>query len=94
MASEGELSVALDVSTDPDLELEGLARELVSRLQQLRRASGLAVTDRIKLGWSSADPQVRLALDRHRDFIAGEVLALSVEEVEIDAEPISVDGAR
>ena len=47
VASEGSLTVALDVEVTPELRLEGLARELVNRIQNLRKSSGFEVTDRI-----------------------------------------------
>jgi isoleucyl-tRNA synthetase len=47
VASEGSLTVALDIEVTPELRLEGLARELVNRIQNLRKASGFEVTDRI-----------------------------------------------
>ena len=47
VASEGSLTVALDIEVTPELRLEGLARELVNRIQNLRKASGFDVTDRI-----------------------------------------------
>ncbi|MBO4585531.1 MAG: class I tRNA ligase family protein, partial [Bacteroidales bacterium] len=47
VASEGSLTVALDIEVTPELRLEGLARELVNRIQNLRKSSGFEVTDRI-----------------------------------------------
>ncbi len=67
-------TAALDPTLDDDLRAEGLARELVNRVQRLRKDSGLEVTDRIRLAVSGPEG-VRAAVARHRAFIAGETLA-------------------
>ena len=76
--SEGRCTVGLDPAISDELRMEGLARELVSRIQRLRRESGLAVTDRIRLGIAGGDV-VRSAAREHRDAIARETLAVAVE---------------
>ena len=73
-AAGGLLVVVLDTSVTPDLALEGRARDLVRGVQQLRRDMGLAVTDRIRLE-VAGDPEVREVIDRHRSWIAEQVLA-------------------
>lgn len=65
---------ALDAEVTPELRREGIARELVSRTQRLRKESGLEVSDRIRL-WISGDAEVSEAVDAHRDWIAQETLA-------------------
>ncbi len=102
VASEGEISVALDTIIDADLELEGLAREIVSRIQARRRALDLAVTDRIQLTWFTEDAALAEAFETHRDLIAGEVLATTLqrgahlrgEEALIDAAKVWLDVVR
>ena len=79
VASEGPLAVALDTEVDEGLRLEGLARELVSRIQGLRREADLAVSDRISVAWDSADPDVVGAVERFGPMITGEVLATRIE---------------
>lgn len=79
VASEGPISVALDAVLTDELRSEGIARELVSKLQALRKDAGLAVTERISVSWGSADPEVAEAFARHGAMIAGEVLAETVE---------------
>ena len=69
--------VALDPTLTPELRTEGLARELVSRVQRLRKEAGLAVSDRIRLH-ASGDAEVDEAVREHRDWIASEVLAREV----------------
>jgi len=76
-AHEGYL-VGLDTTITPDLEAEGLAREVVSRVQRLRRDSGLDVSDRIRLGLASESGRLAAAVEAHREYIAGETLAVAV----------------
>ena len=76
--SFGGLAVALDTTVDEELAIEGLARDLVSQVQQVRRDLDLDVSDRIRLGWASDDPAVRAAFADHGATIAGEVLAVEV----------------
>jgi isoleucyl-tRNA synthetase len=68
---------ALDPAVTRDLRLEGLARELVSRIQRFRKESGLAVSDRIRLV-VRADAEVQEAVAAFKKWIADEVLALDV----------------
>ncbi len=75
----GPLAVALDTSLDNDLVVLGVAREVISRVQGLRREHDLAVSDRIALTWDSNDPSVAAAFERHGDVIAGETLASAVQ---------------
>ncbi|HEX5582031.1 MAG TPA: DUF5915 domain-containing protein, partial [Gemmatimonadaceae bacterium] len=65
---------ALDPVITPQLRGEGLARELVSRVQRMRKETGLAVSDRIRL-WVDGDAAVLEAAEAHREWIAEEVLA-------------------
>jgi isoleucyl-tRNA synthetase len=76
--SDGGFVVGLDTAQDEELRLEGTARELVNRIQRLRREVGLELDDRIRLGIFGA-PEVAVAAEAHRDYIAAEVLALEVE---------------
>jgi isoleucyl-tRNA synthetase len=85
------LAVALDTTLSDDLVLEGVAREVISRVQRMRREAGLEVTDRIRLSWSSEDAIVRAALNSHASQIGAEVLAVSVDEDDSGAgEPYEV----
>lgn len=74
---EGRFTVALDPELDDELRAEGLARELVNRIQRLRKDAGLQITDRIALAIGGPD-SVQEAARVHETFIAGETLALSV----------------
>jgi isoleucyl-tRNA synthetase len=74
---EGRITVALDPSLDDELRAEGLARELVNRIQRLRKDSGLEITDRIDLLVGGADGLLSAAR-AHEGFITGETLAVSM----------------
>ncbi|MBM3885025.1 MAG: isoleucine--tRNA ligase [Gemmatimonadetes bacterium] len=78
VVQQGEgLAVALDPTVTPALRAEGMAREVVSRVQRLRKESGLAVSDRIRLV-VAAPTEVQAAMHAHAAWIAGEVLARDV----------------
>ena len=76
--SEGRYTVALDPELTGALRREGLARELVNRIQRLRRESGLDITDRIRLGVGGTEA-VRAAAREHEAVISRETLAVAVE---------------
>ena len=78
VASDAGESVALDLYIDDALRRAGLAREIVRTLQEGRKVSGLDVSDRISVWWSTADDDLRAALDEHAELIASEVLATSM----------------
>jgi isoleucyl-tRNA synthetase len=100
LVQEGAWAVAIDLDADDGLRREGAARELVHALNTLRRELGLALADRIRLRLDvSAAPRVASAIDAHRDWIMGEVLALSLETgavegghtIDVDGETVAVD---
>jgi len=76
--ADGGLTVALDPAITPELRSEGLARELVSRVQRLRKESGFAVADRIRLG-VGAPGELAEAFRSNRSFIMGETLSVDLE---------------
>ncbi|MEM6772751.1 MAG: DUF5915 domain-containing protein, partial [Bacteroidota bacterium] len=73
VASDGDLTVALDVTVTPELAKEGLARELVNRIQNMRKDLDFEVTDRIKVRLAGT-PAVEAAAATHRDYLMAEVL--------------------
>jgi isoleucyl-tRNA synthetase len=94
VASEGGLTVALDLELTPELKREGIARELVRLVQDARKAAGLEVSDRIVLSVQTSG-EVAAALDAHRDDLAGETLAREVRDVPIEgawAQTGEIDG--
>ena len=77
----GPTAVALDLEVTPELRREGLARDLVRAVQDLRKAAGLEVADRIELAVKAdggGENQVAAAVDAHRDYLLGETLATSL----------------
>lgn len=92
VASDGELTVALDVTVTPELAKEGLARELVNRIQNLRKEQGYEVTDRIRVRLQGS-PVVEDAATTYRDYISAEVLADSlVLDGDVAGEAIELPG--
>ena len=83
VASEGKLTVALDITVTDELRREGVARELINRIQNIRKESGFEVTDKIKVEIESKDI-VAGAIEHFADYIASQTLA---EEVKASAEP-------
>ena len=93
--TDGELAVALDIRLDDDLLAEGLARDVVSRVQQERRSAGLDVSDRIRLRWMTEDDTLASAVDTHRSYISSETLADTMERVpDLDGPTVDVDGVN
>jgi isoleucyl-tRNA synthetase len=96
----GGYFAAIDPSVSPELRREGLAREIVSRIQRMRKEAGLAVSDRISL--SIAGPaEILEVVQSHRDWIAEEVLAREInvgegkphhaaQSVDIDGQAVSI----
>jgi isoleucyl-tRNA synthetase len=82
VATDGPLTVALDVTLTEELRQEGLARELVNRLQNLRKDSGLEVQDRIQVTLGADAPaELQAAVQRFGDYIREEVQALRLDFV-------------
>ena len=73
-AVERNLGVGLDTQVDAELAAEGIARELVNRIQNLRKTAGLEVSDRIALGVLGG-PELEKAAAGHRDYVSSETLA-------------------
>jgi len=82
VAADGKVSVALDVDLTEALIAEGLAREFVNRIQQVRRDLDLDVTDRIAVTWATDDGDTAAALELHAAMIASEVLAIDFTRVD------------
>ena len=77
VANEGRLTVALDITVTEDLRREGIARELVNRIQNIRKSSGFDITDKIHVKLTrneETDP----AVEEYKDYIAKQVLAESI----------------
>ena len=95
VANEGQLTVALDIEIDTALAREGIAREIVNRVQNLRKTSGLEITDHITLAiGNQASEEIRAAVEDFREYIAGQVIADAIVYEEADGrfEEFDLDG--
>ncbi|MFP4621113.1 MAG: isoleucine--tRNA ligase [Bacteroidales bacterium] len=91
--TDGELTVALDITITGELKQEGIAREFVNRIQNLRKDKNFKVTDKIRIHIQSHN-QLDEAIEKHKDYIGNQTLAESVnlvdslnnhaDEIEID----------
>ena len=79
VAMENNLFVILDTNLDADLIDEGFARELISKVQQLRKQKGLEMMDNISIT-IAADDEISAAVKKHKDYIMKETLALELGE--------------
>ena len=77
VATEGKLTVALDITVTEELRREGVARELINRIQNIRKDSGFEVTDKIRVQ-IELKPQVEGAIADFADYIASQTLAVEV----------------
>ncbi|MDR2734900.1 MAG: isoleucine--tRNA ligase [Spirochaetota bacterium] len=89
--NEGTLTIALDSTQSEELELEGLARDLVHQIQIIRKESGFAITDRIRV-YYAGDERVSAAFERFGAYIKSEVLALDMQLGANSGETYSFDG--
>ena len=95
VASEHGITVALDCSLTEDLLLEGIARELVNRIQNLRKDKGFEVTDTITVTLKQ-DKQLERAIDANKNYVTSEVLAENILFVDTNpqGEPLSFDDIK
>ena len=100
VTSEGKLTVALDITVTDDLRREGVARELINRIQNIRKDSGFEVTDRIRVEIEAKEAVVG-AVAAYADYIGQQTLARDVRttalpegefvvDSEIDEEPLKI----
>ncbi|MBS5795947.1 MAG: isoleucine--tRNA ligase [Dysgonomonas mossii] len=91
VANAGKLTVALDVTITDDLRKEGIARELVNRIQNIRKSTGLEITDRINIKLTDLE-QIRETVSEYNNYIASQVLADKIELLEsVDGQNIDMD---
>ena len=90
VANEGRLTVALDITVTENLRKEGLARELVNRIQNLRKSSGYDITDKISVTVLSNDGMDE-AIKDFNSYIANQVLAVSVEITDVISDAAEMD---
>jgi len=80
VAEDHGLIVALNVEVTPELEREGLARDIVRHIQQIRKEMDLELTDRIGVAYATGDDTLRRMLAEHRQYICAETLAETLDE--------------
>lgn len=90
VAQNDGLTVALDVTITEDLKLEGVARELINRIQNIRKDSGFEVTDKVQIVLQKHNI-LKQAVDAHYDYIANETLTKELEFVEQLNNGIDID---
>ena len=94
VANEGALTVALDINITPELKTEFIAREVIKRIQNLRKESGFNITDRIDVTISDVEG-IADAVNTHMQFICSQVLANSITIGETtDAQDVEIDGMQ
>lgn len=100
VATEGKLTVALDITVTEELRREGVARELINRIQNIRKDSGLEVTDKIRVSIQRT-PETEQSVASFGKYIASQTLAVSVEvndvpvgkfvcDTDIDEQPLKI----
>jgi isoleucyl-tRNA synthetase len=97
VGNEGRLTVALDITLSDELQKEGIARELVNRIQNLRKAKNFEITDRITIKLSS-HPAIDAAITDNAGYIKNQVLADEItivdeqleNDIEIDDQPLTI----
>ncbi|HNR86468.1 MAG TPA: DUF5915 domain-containing protein, partial [Taishania sp.] len=88
--SEGGITVALDSHLSDELRQEGIAREVVNRIQNLRKDSGLDVTDKIELTIETTE-EIKSAIASNQAYICNEVLATNILFAAVNGDAVSVD---
>jgi isoleucyl-tRNA synthetase len=77
VANEGNLTVALDVTLTDELKMEGIARDIINRIQNIRKTRDYDITDKVTLTFEP-NAETDAAINRYSDYIAGQVLAKSI----------------
>ena len=91
VANDGNITVALDITITDDLRKEGIARELVNRIQNVRKSKDFNITDRIVVK-ITPDEHVNDAVAQFKDYIAKQVLAVAIELAQVEgADVIALD---
>lgn len=90
VANEGKLTVALDITVTDALLREGIARELVNRIQNIRKSNGFEITDKISIEIETNE-NINAAVLEFKEYIATQTLALEVKILEKLSQPIALD---
>lgn len=92
VASEGGLTVALDITLSDELKKEGLSRDVVNRIQNLRKDKGLEVQDKINVRYSTSNSMLQAALIDFSNYIKSETQAVLLESGATAGEIFDIDG--
>jgi isoleucyl-tRNA synthetase len=95
VATENDITIALDMNLSDDLKKEGLAREFVNRLQNLRKELEFEVSDHVYIFYAVESENIAGAVESFSDYVKGETLANTlkrVEKIEGEAERVNLDG--
>ena len=84
VANEGNVTVALDITVTPELRAEGIARDIVNRIQNIRKNRNYDITDKITLTFAPASAEAEDALNRYADYISRQVLATALVTAPVD----------
>ena len=91
VANEGRLTVALDITLTEELQREGYARELVNRIQNIRKSSGFDITDKIAIQLSR-NAETDAAIDEYKSYILNQVLGVDLQLVDtLDGNTVELD---
>ena len=90
VANEGSLTIALDIEVTEELRLEGIARELVNRIQNIRKSKNFEITDKISITFEN-NSNIADAVKQYNDYICSQVLAKSITFVEKVENATSLD---
>lgn len=95
VANDGNLTIALDITVTEELKQEGLARELVNRIQNMRKSGGLNIIDKINI-YISADAEYRKAIEIFDEYIRQQVLGLNISLTDdlSEAQEWDIDGKK
>lgn len=101
VASEGKLTIALDVNVTPELRAEGIAREIVNRVQNIRKDSGFEVTDKVTITIEK-NSEFDAAVELWKEYICSQTLAVELivsnekqsNEIEIDGVNVTISVAK
>jgi isoleucyl-tRNA synthetase len=91
VANEGGLTVALDITITDELRQEGIARDFVNRIQNLRKDSGMEVTDKISISLKDTYEAVNAALEANKEYVCSETQALSLNILPELTDAVSVE---
>lgn len=90
VSSEGGITVALDSAISEELKNEGIARELINRIQNIRKDAGLDVTDRIVIKLDTT-PEIQTAISANTSYVSAEVLATDIQYTTALTNALSID---